>query len=312
MAKKKKIPAEEISAEEEKPAEEIPEEEAPAKEAGAETDKPVSTELDEEIISDLTELDEDEDLSEIPVEEPEAEPEADAKAVEEKPSEEEEAPKPEEVSAEDEAAKAAAEKQAADEKPTAVEPVQPTPEEVAESQAKWRKDTEEALSVGHFALSEELAEEIEENPGTAIPKLMSKVYLDAVQNATAAVVQLLPQILEKFQSQQSQANGLETQFFETWDKLDPKEHGETLQKLGTAYRAANPNASPDEFIRDVGAATMIALKIPHEEIQEAIDTPAQVPAHKPLTPGGAPAAKSTTPDNQFTQLAEEVISDGDL
>lgn len=320
MAKKKKAAATETPEVEntEEPA--APAEETPVVETASDKDETgiVETPLDEEVIATLTNPEEDDD--EIPAGEPEAEPKVEPEAAAEEPSKEEATPAAEEETAEEKAAKAAAEKQTPGEEPAPEEPAQPaqTPEEIAaanvaavESRAEWRKNTEEALAVGHFAVSDELAQEMTDSPQTAFPKLAAKLYLDAVENAAAAVVQLLPQVLGQFQQKSSEEDVLKDKFFSTWDKLDADEHGEVLLKVGAAYRQANPNATPDEFIRDVGAATMVALKIPHDEPVAEKETPL-VPAHKPLAPGTGPVAANATPDNQFTQLAEEIITDDAL
>ena len=320
MARKKKAPTTETPEVEntEEPA--APAEETPAVETAPDKDETgvVETPLDEEAIAAL--IDHDDEDDEIPAGEPEAEPKVETEAAAEEPSTEEETPAADEETAEEKAAKAAAEKQTPGEEPAPEEPAQPTqtPEEIAaanaaatESRAEWRKNTEEALAVGHFAISDELAQEMTDSPQTAFPRLAAKLYLDAVENSAAAIVQLLPQYLGQFQQKSSEESVLEDKFFSTWDKLNTDEHGEVLQKVGAAYRQANPNATPDEFIRDVGAATMVALKIPHDEPAAETEVP-PVPAHKPLAPGTGPVAANATPDNQFTQLAEEIIADDAL
>ena len=289
------------------------EQETPVVEAAPETLAEDATasehpELGEETLTDLITSDEDDET--IPVGEPETPAEEGVKTTEETAPVKEEAS--EEVKAlSEEEKKAAAEEQAPTKEPVVEEPVPPTqtPEQQQEARVKWRADTEEALAVGHFALSDELAAELEDDPAKAVPKLMARLYLDAVENASATVMQLLPQVLERYQQNTSQADKARDDFFTVWDKLDPEEHKDALARIGTAYRTANPQATPEEFIRDVGAATMVALKIPHEETTTE-EIVAQIPAHKPLGTGAAPVAGGpASSGNAFEQLAEEHLAD---
>lgn len=312
MAKKKAATAEEAAPVE--TLEEIPAEEAAPVEAAetpAEETTSESAELDAERITGLMEGDDDE---EFPVGEPEAEADAAAAPSGEEAPETGSTPSKEEpVAAEAPETPAAAETQTPAEEPAAEAPVEPTLtlEQQQEEREKWRSDTVEALAVGQYALTEEQADEYQTSPETLIPRLMSKVYLDAVENAAAAVMQMLPQAMAQMQVQTSQSDKLQDQFFTSWDKLNPEEHGSVLGKIGTTYRQNNPQASPEEFIRDVGAMAMVALKIPFEEAAPNGEVEvASTPAHKPLGAGASPApANASGADNAFTQIAEEHLAD---
>jgi hypothetical protein len=300
MARKKKTP--EVQAEETPVTEEVsaPEEEAP------EESNLTAPELAEDTIGDLLASDDEEDFLGG---EPEAPEETPAEAsTEEAPTEDE--PSEEVKAGEEEEEKAAPEEQTPEEEPVPEEPAEPplTLEQQQENRAKWRSDTEEALAVGQYALTEDQVVELDEDPAKFIPKFAARVYLDAVENATAAVVQLLPQVLGQYQQNTTKADGARESFFKTWDKLDPDKHSDVLTSIGQAYRAANPNATPDEFIRDVGAATMVALKIPFEEAPAEPAAPA-APAHKPLGTGAAQSPASPQDKNQFTQIAEEQLDE---
>ncbi len=319
MAKKAAKAAAEEVAPVETPEEEVPAEEAAPNEASAapveDATTTESSELDADTITNLMTGDEDdeEDLPVGEVEKPAAE-EAAAPSEEEAPvtgsTPSEETPAAPEAAV----TPPAAETQAPVEEPAPEAPVQPTltPEQQQEERAKWRDDTVEALAIGQYALSEEQVDLLDTDPGKMLSRFAARVYLDSVENAAAAVMQLLPQALAQMNTQTTQSDKLKGQFFETWDKLNPEEHGSILGKLGTAYRTANPQATPDEFIRDVGASAMVALKIPFEEAVIPSAEPAAnlTSAHKPLGPGVAPApAGASGADNAFTQIAEEHLAD---
>ncbi len=317
MARKKKAAEEAVPVE--TPEEEVPTEETPPVEeaaASAEATSTESEELSEERIGDLMseEPDDEPEEPEIPSGEPEPAAKATAETSEEgEPPKGKEAPTEEKPAAAETApAPAAEEPQTPAGEPAVEEPAAPalTPEQQQEARVKWRSDTVEALAVGQYALTEEQADEYETSPGTLIPKLMSRVYLDAVENAAAAVMQLLPQAIAQVTQQTSQSDGLQDKFFDQWKQLNVEEHGSVLGKIGTTYRQNNPQATPDEFIRDVGAMTMVALKIPFEEAAPPVEEPSQTPAHKPLGPGGAPApANAVGADNPYTKIADEYLTD---
>ncbi len=311
MAKKKKATEATIETSPVETVEPPEKEAAPAEEVG-EAIASEAAELGEERISEL--LSDGEDKDEVPVGEPEPTVEVAAE-----PSEEGEPPKGKEAPPEEEPAAIATEPapaattpQTPVEEPAPEEPAAPalTPEQQQEARDKWRSDTVGALAVGQYALTEEQADEFETSPATLIPKLMSQVYLDAVENAAAAVMQLLPQAIQQVSQQTSQSSGLQTKFFDQWKQLNLEEHGNALGRIGLAYRRDNPQATPDEFIRDVGAMTMVAMKIPFEEEASPVEEKVPASAHKPLGPGGAPApANASGADNVYTKIADDYLAD---
>lgn len=210
------------------------------------------------------------------------------------------------------------------EKPAAEEPKEPaptepettqqppTPEEVANQRAEWRASAEQQLAEGHFKMPQELVEEFEESPETAIPKLASKLYLDAIEGATYAISSQLPQMIENINRSQNESQRLEQQFFEMWPMLDQKNqaHVDAARVQTINFRQANPNASAEEIMQHAGAATVIALKLPvgGPQTPAAPEQPASPAPHQPIggaAPAGAPG-NSQRGGNQFEQLDEDL------
>jgi len=193
-----------------------------------------------------------------------------------------------------------------------------TAEEVQGDYRTWRGQTEGLLATHHYKLTQEELDQLDENPGEFIPKIMSKVYLDAVTATLSQVVQYMPQMVRQVNEQSTRSTKTEDKFYEAWPDL--RNHHATVVRIGQVYRNLNPNASVEDFINEVGAQTMVALRM---------QPPAQTPAAKPngnaaqaqaaraapfrpaaVSPAGAPP--KAEPRNVFDQLTsdfEEVMDE---
>lgn len=193
-------------------------------------------------------------------------------------------------------------------------PVARTQEQVQEGYREWRGQVEGLLATNHYNLSSEQLAELELNPGEFIPKMMSRVYLDSVTATLAQVVNYLPQMIRSVQETHTKATAAEDKFYERWPNL--KDHHATVLRVGQVYRQLNPGASMEDFINEVGAQTMIAMRIPPEELARHLTAPkpngnaaataaARAAPFQPAatSPAGRPAP--ATPKNPFEALAEE-------
>lgn len=200
----------------------------------------------------------------------------------------------------------------------AAQPPSRTAEEVQGDYRTWRGQTEGLLATHHYKLTQEELDQLDENPGEFIPKIMSKVYLDAVTATLSQVVQYMPQMVRQVNEQSTKAVKTEDKFYEAWPDL--RNHHATVVRIGQVYRNLNPNASVEDFINEVGAQTMVALRM---------QPPAQTPTAKPngnaaqaqaaraapfrpaaVSPAGAPP--KAEPRNIFDQLTsdfEEVMDE---
>ncbi len=208
------------------------------------------------------------------------------------------------------------------EPPAAAEPVQPPVAPVVEPPApaaptpqlsqdqlagyyqQWRGEAEELLATQHYALNEQAAEDLNDNAGEAIPRLMSKVYMDAVTASIGHVMSVLPQAVETALQVRDLTRTNEDAFYGAWPQLDKGQHHDAIVRLGMAYRQVDPNASLETFINNVGAQAIIALKIP----MEAAPVEPVIAPVAPFQPAAAspPVATSAQKENPFSALSREM------
>lgn len=234
------------------------------------------------------------------VEKKEETPPAEKKAEAEKKPEE----KPKEAVPGEEAAPAPkVEEKKVEEKKEEEKPRELTPEEGAKLFSDWRDATEVALAEHHYKMTEKDVEEFNENPAQWVPKAMARVYLDCTSAAFQQFITYLPRMVDQVIEGRKTREGRENAFFAKWDKLIP--HKETVYRLGTAYRKANPTASEEDFINEVGAQAMVALRITPDGVATA-----QEPEKKKSFTPASTASSTPTPlkpksTNPFEQLAAQ-------
>lgn len=180
-------------------------------------------------------------------------------------------------------------------------------EEAAKLYGEWRDQTEGLLASHHYRLDEKQVAELNENPAAIIPKLMSKVYMDSISAAFQQITQYLPRMVGQVLEQRNSMNAAEQAFFSKWPALVDKR--DTVIRLGAAYRSSNPTASMDDFINEVGAQAMVALRLMPAG-QATPDKPAEKKPFKPAAATPAPSsapAKSTNPfENLMAEFGEDV------
>ena len=188
----------------------------------------------------------------------------------------------------------------------APEPI--TPEQLTERYNDWRNDTEQMLADNQYKLTDEMADQLSTDAGVAIPRLMAKVYVDATTAAVGHLVANFPQLLESALKGREKTSEDEQTFYDAWPQLNAAEHGAILNQYGVAYRQLHPQASAEDFIRDVGAQVMVAHKIPVDGGTPVEPIAAASPAPAPFTParsaapgGGGPS----TPANVFEAISDQ-------
>lgn len=219
-----------------------------------------------------------------------------AKKVE--PTAEEKAAKEAKDKADKDAADAAAAK--------AAENPQLTDEEAAKLFGDWRGTTEKLLAEHVYKLTEEDVAQLNENPAAYIPKAMARVYLDTISASFQQFVNYLPRMVHQVLEARDIHAKSETDFFSAWPDL-PKDEAtkKAILRIGGAYRQANPTATAEEWINEVGAQAMVALRIqPKQPVVAAIDPVTQQP-FKPASGTPAFTPPQRTPANPFDAMAQE-------
>jgi len=135
-----------------------------------------------------------------------------------------------------------------------------TPEKIEEKLAEERKKLVAELEK-RFAISEEEAEELIAEPQKVLPRFKAQLMVELYENLLRAVHTTVPAIVDSVQQYRSQADEYERAFFERWPELKDEKYQDALLRMATAYRQANPDASPEDFIEEVGAQAMVRFKI---------------------------------------------------
>ena len=202
----------------------------------------------------------------------------------------------------------------------AAEPEQQPEVSMKELEAQYlenRKQVEADVASTVYALNEEQIQKMDEGDSTVISQLMAKVYMDAVTGSVAHMLTRLPGLVEQTLQAREQSGQLEQRFYGAWPALDAQKHSADVERFGQVYRQLNPTATPDDFIRDVGAQLMVALKLSPTNgggggngTGAVAGAVTDAPPAKPYIPaksgsgGGRPAQT-----NPFEQLAEEMLAD---
>lgn len=190
----------------------------------------------------------------------------------------------------------------------------PTMEDLRTQYQANRGELEKIVATQHYNLNEEQVTRMDDGDPTVISEMMAKVYMDAVTGSVAHMITHLPHMMESMITSRDSNATHEKAFFDAWPQLNAASHSETIGKFGQAYRQVNPTASAADFIRDVGASTLVALGIPPTAI--GAETPAQggnggipsEPQPKPFVPGGTGRGGAAPLDQlgPYEALAEEM------
>lgn len=204
--------------------------------------------------------------------------------------------------------------------PTVQEPEpQYTPEQVLDQYRTWRSNTIDSLATGHYSISEEQMEQLDENPSQIVPRLLAGVYMDAVTDSRNQMIRELPGLMQGALSARDVNSEREGQFYKIWPQLNTPEHRQTVLRMASIYRQINPTADVDTMTREVGAQVLVALRMPFDPnatvapaATPAVVAPviAAVPAFTPAAASSPRAAGGITPNNNmFTVLAEEDLAE---
>lgn len=190
--------------------------------------------------------------------------------------------------------------------PPAVSPAPAAEEEAAYSERM--RATQTALEE-RYKLSEQDAQLLMTEPEKVLPKLAAALVMDTVQVVLAQQAKMLPQAIMQTVSRQQQIQEGEDSFYKEWPDL--KQHNDVVLRIGRAYRSMYPQATREQFIREVGAQAAIALRLPIDPATGKRVVAAPAATTRPFQPprGGAVAPNPTGTKNEFEELAEEFLSD---
>lgn len=158
-----------------------------------------------------------------------------------------------------------------------------------------------------YHLTDEQADMLVTNPNEVLPKLAGNLFMNVYDAVYSAVLQQVPLVVNQMASSQAAATNAENTFFGRWSQLKKPEYRTAIESIGRAYRQANPKASKEEFIEQVGAMASFQLGL----LPQAVASPQPVPAApsnpQRFTPAAPGAAVGRTPQashaNEFEELA---------
>jgi len=143
------------------------------------------------------------------------------------------------------------------------------------------------LAQSKFALSENDIKELDSDVTVAVPKLLSRVFLESQMAMQKFLAQAVPGMVKQYNQVTGANSDAEKKFFDTHKALDSKnpQHRETAVRIATLYRQANPGIPLEQLIQEVGPMVMASLRI---------NAPAATAA-QPMQAGRRPAAQGFRP-----------------
>lgn len=181
-----------------------------------------------------------------------------------------------------------------------------------EDTQKWMTESTESLAKTYYGFSPEELTEFEVNPGEILSKKMAGLHMTVLTSVSQAVVAQLPLLMEHVNAQTQGYNANVEQFYTQWPALAARrtEVEADATRLAINYRAANPNAKPDQIIRDVGVMVHMLHKIPVPEMmnqRQQDETPAP---YTPVQGGGVMPSPTARPAmGQMEAFAEELLNE---
>jgi hypothetical protein len=239
------------------------------------------------------------------------------------PAELEESPPAEETPKSEEPSEDAQEEAPPAEEPepepeSAPEP-EPEPEPEPQTQETQEEKTARAEQLQQrleerYSIPEDQVELLQTNPEQVLPKMFAGMMVDITTAMNQMLQQHVPTLARQTAQADTAAARAEEKFFAQWKDLNDSDGRKAVQKIGQLYRQLYPDASSEDFIRDVGAQAMVSLRRPVQGVGTAPE-PDQTPDVVPHTPAGIAGATPTgsgpgmQSENEFTVLAREILED---
>ena len=170
------------------------------------------------------------------------------------------------------------------------------PEVPSESQQE-PEVTEEAIR-NYYKGIVNADEVFDDETADALANVATKLHQTVLQTIDQ---QLAPRIVQTI-AQQQEAAQIEEKFYSEWPELKTPEAQETVMRLASAYRQANPKVSVEQSIQEIGAAAMMSLgysRTPSQPTKPARKTQQFKPS------GVRSVSRKIVSDNEFAQLADD-------
>jgi uncharacterized protein with HEPN domain len=152
----------------------------------------------------------------------------------------------------------------------------------------------DALAAKNFQLSPEEVEELETDAVAAVPKLLARAQVKAVQASLAYMQQFVPHMIAQHTAQQTESVNTEQQFFTQFPALNKAEHGDAIRTISHALRAQNPQMPIDQLLAMTGAVVMqqFGVQAPAPQAQQQAPAPQKT---QPFVPAQSTQAAPVQP-----------------
>lgn len=166
------------------------------------------------------------------------------------------------------------------------------------------------LAQTKFALSEEDVKELETDVVQAVPKIMSRVFIEAQMSMQKFLAQALPGMMKQYGTVTKANDEAEQAFFNTHKELDIKnaQHRATAVRIASIYRQSNPTIPLEQLISEVGPMVKMALQINGTTPPAAASAvPGQPKGGTPFRPavnGGGGSSPAPAEENPWAGLGQ--------
>lgn len=153
-----------------------------------------------------------------------------------------------------------------------------------------------------YQLTEEQSAALIASPNTVLPQLAARLRVDVVDQVVPMLAEYvrnaLPGLINHITTVQTTSKANEDSFFQKWPEL--KAHEKEVQRIAMTWRQANPSASREQAIQEIGFLAWQAVKLPVAQLMAKLaDAPAtsvveEVTRHVPAA-GAAPAGFRPAP-----------------
>lgn len=168
----------------------------------------------------------------------------------------------------------------------------------------------DALARAHYGLNQEELDSLNVNPAEVIPKMLAKVHVNSVSATLHHVAQQLPRMILGIMDARQRNVENENKFYSNWPQLDRTKHGPVVAQIAQVYRQMNPNATPEDFVRQVGAQAVVALGLLQPSgVPAAPTAPAARQAFVPAAISAPASRAPAQPQNIFEQLGDLILAD---
>lgn len=196
--------------------------------------------------------------------------------------------------------------------PTPQEPQPPAAAQLSASDPAGIADAIEAnrdavlahLAQTKFAFSEDDIKDLETDVVATMPKLLARVFMEAQMSMQKFLAQSVPGMVKQYQTVSTANNAAEQKFFATHKALDINnaQHRQTVVRLATLYRQANPTMPLEQLIQEVGPVAMAALQVNAPAASQMTPPRGGMPPFRPAVNGGGGSSPVPEPVNEWAGM----------